>query len=111
MLFKLLGLPLTLPAAGIRFALNQVLKAAEAEMMDDAPVKEALLLLQLRLEEGEIDEEEYVEHEAYLMQRLREVRAYREQHYRELLAAQRGTSRVASGAAIVETQLEDHEGQ
>ena len=79
MLFKLLGLPLTLPAAGIRFVFDQVLKAAEAEMTDDAPVKEALLLLQLRLEEGDIDEEEYVAHEAHLMQRLREIRAYREE--------------------------------
>ena len=83
MLFKLLGLPVTLPAAGIKFCLQQVLNAAEAELSDPAQVKEELLALQLRLEEGEITEEEYVEREAVLMRRLREIRAYREQKARE----------------------------
>ncbi len=83
MLLKLLGLPVTLPAAGIKFCLQQVLNAAEAEMTDPAPVKEELLNLQLQLEEGEIGEEEYVEREAVLMRRLREIRAYREQRARE----------------------------
>jgi hypothetical protein len=77
MLFKLLALPLTLPVAGIRFCLDQVLSAAEAELGDDGPVKEALLLLQLRLEEGEISEADYVREEAELLARLREVRDYR----------------------------------
>src|SRR4029450_12131161 len=93
MLFKLLALPISLPAAGIKFCLQQVLNAAEAELMDPAPVKEALLNLQLRLEEGEITEDEYVEAEAELMRRLRETRAYREQRAQEQLAslaAQRG---------------------
>src|SRR6266536_3386761 len=89
MLFKLLGLPLTLPAAGIKFCFQQVLNAAEAELMDPAPVKEALLNLQLQLEEGEITEEEYVEAEAVLMRRLREIRSYREEKAKEQLAALR----------------------
>jgi acyl carrier protein len=57
MLFKLLALPVSLPAAGIKFCFQQVLNAAEAELMDPAPVKEALLNLQLRLEESEITED------------------------------------------------------
>ena len=87
MLFKLLGLPFTAPAAGMRFVFNTLLETAEAELMDDGPVKEELLLLQMRLEEGEIDEEEFAEREAVLFQRLREIRAYREQKYRDQLAA------------------------
>jgi hypothetical protein len=83
MLFKLLGLPVSLPAAGIKFCLQQVLNAAEAELTDPAPVKEELLNLQLQLEEGEISEEDYVEREAVLMRRLREIRAYRERRARE----------------------------
>src|SRR5919199_3502522 len=104
MLLKLLGLPLTLPAAGIKFCFQQVLNAAETELMDPAPVKEALLNLQLKLEEGEITEEEYVEHEAVLMRRLREIRAYREQKAKEQLArlAARGQARpqVPQGAVV-----------
>jgi hypothetical protein len=88
MLLKLLALPVTLPAAGIKFCLQQVLNAAEAELNDDAAVREALLLLSLKLEEGEISEEEFVAEEAVLMQRLREIRARKEQQLRQQLAAQ-----------------------
>ena len=87
MLFKLLGLPFSLPAAGMRFVFNTLIETAEAELMDDGPVKEELLLLQMRLEEGEIEEDEFAERESALFQRLREIRAYREQKYRDQLAA------------------------
>jgi hypothetical protein len=87
MLFKLLGLPLTLPAAGIKFCFQQVLNTAERELYDDEPVKEQLLLLTLKLEEGEITEDEYVEQEAALHRRLREIRAYREEQMKQQLAA------------------------
>jgi len=88
MLLKLLGLPLSLPAAGMRFCFNQIIQAVDAELLDDAPVKEALLLLQLQLEEGEIEEDEFQEREAELFQRLREIRAYREARLREQVAEQ-----------------------
>ena len=103
MLFKLLALPVSLPAAGIKFCFQQVLNAAEAELMDPAPVKEALLNLQLQLEEGEITEDEYVEGEAALMRRLREIRAYREQKAQEQLtklAAQRGRPAEPQGPIV-----------
>jgi phage gp16-like protein len=87
MLFKLLGLPFTLPVAGIKFCLQQVVNTAERELYDDEPVKEQLLLLALKLEEGEISEEEYAEQEAILHRRLREIRQYREEKMRAALAA------------------------
>jgi phage gp16-like protein len=87
MLFKLLGLPVTLPAAGIKFCLQQVVNTAERELYDDEPVKEQLLLLTLKLEEGEISEEEFAEQEAVLHRRLREIRQYREEKTRAALAA------------------------
>jgi hypothetical protein len=96
MLFKLLGLPLTLPAAGIKFCFQQVLNAAERELYDDEPVKEQLLLLTLKLEEGEITEDEYAEQEAFLHRRLREIRAYREAQMKEQLAA-RHAQQAAQG--------------
>jgi hypothetical protein len=107
MLLKLLALPVTLPIDGIRFCLQQVADLAEAELNDESVVHEQLLLLQLQLEEGEIDEEEYVEQEAALMQRLREIRAYREQAIREQLAAQEDGEAAPAPRVIVETPFGD----
>ncbi len=76
---KLLTLPYSLPAAGIKYCLRQVIDMAEQEMMDDTAVKEDLMLLNLRLEEGEIDEAEFRRLEAPLLARYSEIRAYRKQ--------------------------------
>jgi len=111
MLLKLLGLPFSLPAAGLRFCFNQILDAAEAELLDDAPVKEALLELQLAVEEGEIDEAEYLEQEALLMQRLRDIRAYREARLREQLADQHAEESDSGTVRYVVVQDWDEPGQ
>jgi hypothetical protein len=86
-LFKLLALPISAPAAGIRYCIDKVVEFAEHEMTDDAPVREQLLELQLELEEGRVTEDEYVEREAVLLARLREVREYRKQMEREAAEA------------------------
>lgn len=75
---RLLLLPITGPVAGIRWCLKQVVNIAEQELMDDTAVKDELLELQMAVETGDISEEEYVEREAVLMRRLREIREYRE---------------------------------
>src|SRR5919198_991630 len=107
MLLKLLGLPLSLPAAGLRFCFDQIIAAVDAELLDDAPVKEALLLLQLQLEEGEISEAEFQEREAELFRRLREIRAEREARLRE----QRAEQDEDEGGVVVRVELgEDDEG-
>ena len=77
MLFKLLALPVSAPLSGVRFCLNQLVEMAEQEMLDDAPVREALLLLTLQVEEGDIDDVEYVVREAELLQQLRGQRRWR----------------------------------
>lgn len=74
MLLKLLGLPITLPAAGIRYCLDKVVEMAEQEANSEEPVKEELLRMQLELEEGAIDEKAYVARETVLLARLREIR-------------------------------------
>lgn len=74
-LFKLLGAPLTLPMAGLKFIFQQVADLADLELNDEAGVREQLLLLQVQLEEGDIEEDEYVEREAELMARMREIKA------------------------------------
>lgn len=78
MLLQLLTAPLSLPLAGFRFILGQVQDLADRELYDEGQIHNDLLLLQLRLEEGEIDEEEYQVAEAEIMRRLHVARAYRE---------------------------------
>jgi len=78
MLFKLLTAPLAAPLAGFRFILNQVGEMAERELYDEDHIREELLELQLRLDEGEIAEDEYAEQEADVMARLRVAREHRQ---------------------------------
>jgi Gas vesicle protein G len=78
MLLQLLTAPISLPLAGFRFVLGQIQEMAERELYDEDLIRDDLLLLQLQLEEGEIDEASYQEREAEIMQRMRVARAYRE---------------------------------
>jgi len=78
LLGKLLFFPVSGPVAGIRWTLGKVQNVVEEELTDDTPVKQALMELQMQLELGDITDDEYVEREAALMTRLREVRAWRE---------------------------------
>jgi hypothetical protein len=78
LLTNILFFPVTGPVFGIKWSLEQVAKAVDEELTDDTPVKQELMELQMQLELGDIDDEEYVRREAVLMQRLRDVRAWRE---------------------------------
>lgn len=75
---NILFFPVTGPVAGIRWALGKVQTVVEEELTDDSSVKQELMELQMLLELGDIDDAEYVRREASLMQRLREVREWRE---------------------------------
>ena len=76
---KLLTLPYSLPAAGIKYCFSKVIEMAEQEMTDETPVKEALILLNMRYEDGEIDEAEFRRQEAPLVAQFSAIRAYRKQ--------------------------------
>jgi hypothetical protein len=78
LLTNLLFFPVTGPVAGIKWSLGKVQQVVEEELTDDTPVKQDLMELQMQLELGDIDDGEYVRREAEIMQRLREVRAWRE---------------------------------
>ena len=78
LLTNLLFFPVTGPVAGIRWTLGKVQAVVEDELTDDTPIKQELMELQMLLELGDIDDAEYVRREAVLMQRLREVRQWRE---------------------------------
>jgi hypothetical protein len=75
----LLFWPVTGPSFLARFSLEKVNDTVRQELTSDDAVKEELLALQMRLELGDIDDEEYVAEEAVLMQRLRDVRHWREE--------------------------------
>src|SRR6478752_7019390 len=78
LLTNILFFPVAGPVAGIRWALGKVQAVVEEELTDDTSVKQELMELQLQVELGDIDNAEYVRREAALMQRLREVREWRE---------------------------------
>jgi hypothetical protein len=86
-LFKLLALPVTAPAAGIRYCLEKVLDLAEREMWDEGPVREELILINEAYEEGRMPETEFRERERELLARLREIRERMRAGAREQRAA------------------------
>jgi hypothetical protein len=79
LLKHLLFWPVTGPEFLIEFSLGKVEEVAREQLTDDQAVKEELLALQMEFELGEVDDEEYAAREAELMQRLRDVRHWREQ--------------------------------
>jgi Gas vesicle protein G len=80
LLTNILLAPFLGPIYGTRWTLDKVDRVVREELTDDTPIKEDLMALQLQLEMGEIDDEEYVKREADIMQRLRAVREWREKY-------------------------------
>lgn len=64
--------------SGLRFVLDKLVDAADAEEDQEPVLREELVSLQLRLELGEIDEAAFAERERELLARLRELREERE---------------------------------
>jgi hypothetical protein len=61
------------PFSGFNFIMRTLLKVAEEQWTDDAPLKEQLLTLQVQLESGELTEEQYLDQEAAILKAIREV--------------------------------------
>lgn len=70
---------LLLPINGVVWVADKLKDSAEAEFLDESRVQESLLALQMRLEMEEISESEYMEQETELLDRLEEIRKYKEQ--------------------------------
>jgi hypothetical protein len=75
----LLFWPVTGPMYLAEFSIEKVQGVVKEQLTDDARIKEELLDLQLRLEMGDIDDEQYVVEETRLMAQLRDVRRWREE--------------------------------
>ena len=58
----------------LRFVLDKIVAAAEAEAADDSSLREQLLEAQMRLELGELTDDEFVEIERDVLARIREIK-------------------------------------
>jgi hypothetical protein len=63
---------------GIRFVLDKVAAAVDTELNDDTALREQLLAAQMRLELGEMTEDEFAGVESDILARLREIRESRQ---------------------------------
>jgi len=63
---------------GIRFVLDKVAAAVETELNDDTALREQLLAAQMRVELGELSEDDFAQLEADILARLREIRERRQ---------------------------------
>ena len=59
--------------SGVKFVLTRLAEAVEAEMYDETHLREELLAAQMKLELGEINDEEFGEIEAQVLAGLREI--------------------------------------
>ncbi len=78
LLSNILLAPFLGPINGTKWTLDKVERAVREELTDDSTVKNEFMELQMKVELGEIDDNEYLRQEAIIMQRLREVREWRE---------------------------------
>jgi gas vesicle protein GvpG len=60
--------------AGVRFVLDKVVAAVETEMNDDSVLRERLLDAQMRVELGEMSQEEFDVFEDDILARIREIK-------------------------------------
>jgi hypothetical protein len=60
--------------SGVRFVLDKVAAAVETEMNDDNVLRERLLDAQMRVELGEMTQQEFDELEADILVRIREIK-------------------------------------
>jgi len=65
----------SLLVGGIRFVLDKVAAVADQELNDPERQRERLLEAQLKLENGEIDEQAFAAIEADVFERIREIKA------------------------------------
>jgi len=74
-LLKVLTFPVSAPIDGVLWIANTIKDRAETEYYDEGAVRGRLLELELKLDLGEITEEEYQAAEDQLIDLLTEIRA------------------------------------
>jgi hypothetical protein len=74
LLFKLLTLPVMGPIEGVVWIAGKIAEQADREMFNEEAVRGQLMELELRLDMGEISEEEFDQVETILLEQLRLIR-------------------------------------
>lgn len=83
LLSEILLSPVSGPVRAAGFVLNRIKDQVEAEYLDEGKVQAELLDLTLRYDRGEVNDDEYKEQEAAILQHLNDIRAYKESAERE----------------------------
>ena len=65
----------SLLVGSLRFVLDKVVQAADAEAQDDSALRDQLLEAQMQLELGEISDEEFAEIERDILVAIREIKS------------------------------------
>jgi hypothetical protein len=91
--------------SGLKFVLQRIVDAVDAEMNDEGALREELLAAQMRHELGEIDDEELDAIERALLKRLREIREARGE------GAGAGAKVTGIEASVVGIEAEDQDGE
>jgi hypothetical protein len=60
--------------SGVRFVLDKVAAAVETELNDDSVLRERLLEAQMRVELGEMSQEEFDDFETGILARIRDIK-------------------------------------
>jgi gas vesicle protein GvpG len=68
----------TILVGGLRFVFEKIAAAVDTELNDDSHLRDQLLAAQMRLELGEISQDEFEVFEADIVARLREIRDRRQ---------------------------------
>ena len=68
----------SLLVGGLRFVFDKIASAVDTELNDDTALREQLLAAQMRVELGEMSQQEFSETEAEILARLREIRDRRQ---------------------------------
>ena len=78
----------TLLIGSLRFVLDKLAAAVDTELNDDEALREQLLAAQMRLELGEMSQQEFEALEADILARLRELRERRHENDAATLSQQ-----------------------
>ncbi|HJX27662.1 MAG TPA: gas vesicle protein GvpG [Thermoanaerobaculia bacterium] len=99
----------SLLVGGLRFILDKVATAVDAEMNDEGRLKEELLAAQMQYELGEIDDDEMAGIESSILARLREIREARGEEMTGLRPGTRvvGVDVTTSAPGRIEFEDED----
>jgi hypothetical protein len=90
----------SLMIAGLRWTLQTIQRAADAEMNDDRALREQLLEAEMRREMGDITDEEFAATERALLDRIREIRERRGEGAAALAFGGTGEGHDAAGRRL-----------